>query len=109
MNDSPDQPDDVDDVDDAANETDARLADGLAIIWEAYRMDEIPRATAAARALVTDQSQHGEAWFWYGCCLERTGDYRAADKAFMREIRTGLRAAKRGKLRRYTLDELFGK
>lgn len=32
-----------------------------------------------------------------------------ADKAFMREIRTGLRAAKRGKLRRYTLDELFGK
>jgi antitoxin YefM len=32
-----------------------------------------------------------------------------ADKAFMREIRAGLRAAKRGKLRRYTLDELFGK
>ena len=84
MSDSPDQPEDVDDADDTANETDARLADGLAIIWEAYRMDEIPRATAAARALVTDQSQHGEAWFWYGCCLERTGDYRAADKAFLR-------------------------
>jgi len=32
-----------------------------------------------------------------------------ADKAFMREIRAGLRAAKRGELRRYTLDELFGK
>ncbi len=32
-----------------------------------------------------------------------------ADKAFMRDIRAGLRAAKRGTLRRYTLDELFGK
>lgn len=32
-----------------------------------------------------------------------------ADKELMREIRAGLRAAKRGKLRRYTLDELFGK
>lgn len=82
MNDEPDQPGDDDDA--AGNASDARIADGLAIIWEAYRLDEIPRATAAAKALVTDQPQHGEAWFWYGCCLERLGDYRMADKAFMR-------------------------
>lgn len=85
MNDDPDQPGDDDDV--AGNETDARIADGLAIIWEAYRLDEIPRATAAAQALVKDQPHHGEAWFWLGCCLERSGDYRAADKAFLRGTR----------------------
>jgi predicted Zn-dependent protease with MMP-like domain len=82
MSDAPDQPGDDDDA--AGNASDARIADGLAIIWEAYRLDEIPRAAAAAKALVTDQPQHGEAWFWYGCCLERLGDYRMADKAFMR-------------------------
>jgi predicted Zn-dependent protease with MMP-like domain len=82
MSDAPDQP--GDDEDAAGNESDARIADGLAIIWEAYRLDEIPRAAAAAKALVTDQPQHGEAWFWYGCCLERLGEYRMADKAFMR-------------------------
>ena len=31
----------------------------------------------------------------------------AADPAFTREIRAGLRALKRGKARLYTLDELF--
>jgi len=86
MNDESDQPGNDDDA--AGNETDARISDGLAIIWEAYRLDEIPRATAAAQALVKDQPQHGEAWFWLGCCLERTGDCRAADKAFLRGTRT---------------------
>jgi len=59
MNDESDQPGNDDDA--AGNETDARISDGLAIIWEAYRLDEIPRATAAAQALVKDQPQHGEA------------------------------------------------
>jgi predicted Zn-dependent protease with MMP-like domain len=84
MTDEPEQPEDADE---AASEADARIADGLAIIWEAYRLDEIPRATAAAQALVKDQPTHGEAWFWLGCCLERSGDYRAADKAFLRGTR----------------------
>ena len=82
MTDAPDPP--ADDAEEADSEGDARIADGLAIIWEAYRQDELPRAAAAAKVLVADQPQHGEAWFWYGCCLERMGDSRLADKAFLR-------------------------
>jgi predicted Zn-dependent protease with MMP-like domain len=71
-----DEEDEEDEVDDA------RLADGLAQIWEAYRDDDMPRALAAGEALIHDRPDHGESWYWYGCVLERKREYRLADKAF---------------------------
>jgi predicted Zn-dependent protease with MMP-like domain len=79
-----DPPPSDDDDDDEGSVADARIADGLAAIWEAYRLDDVPRAVTAGRALVHDHPEHGEGWFWLGCCLERQRDYRAADHAFAR-------------------------
>ncbi len=69
---------------------DASLADGLAQIWEAYRQDDMPRATEAATTLVKARPDHGECWYWLGCVQERVKNYRAADHAFARASRARL-------------------
>jgi predicted Zn-dependent protease with MMP-like domain len=68
----------------AANDADARLADLLSLMWEAYRVDEAKAGIASGRTAVLAFPQQGEAWYWLACCLERAKDYRAADRAFMR-------------------------
>jgi predicted Zn-dependent protease with MMP-like domain len=60
------------------------IAAALAPIWTAYRRDDHAAAVAAGRAAVAAHPQHGEAWFWLGCALERDGDLRQADRCFMR-------------------------
>jgi predicted Zn-dependent protease with MMP-like domain len=84
----PDELDEGDEGDDSApeetSEADARVADGLSSLWEAYRLDQAARGVTLGAKLVAEHPEHGELWFWYGCCLERCGDLRAADRAFMR-------------------------
>jgi predicted Zn-dependent protease with MMP-like domain len=79
--------DEEDDENDGDEMADAHLADGLAQIWEAYRVDDMPRALAAGKGLITDRPDHGESWYWYGCVQERLRNYRAADHAFMKASR----------------------
>ena len=75
--------DEEEENDDGSEEVaDAHLADGLAQIWEAYRVDDMPRALAAGKGLVADRPDHGESWYWFGCVHERMRNYRLADKAF---------------------------
>ncbi len=53
-------------------------------MWEAYRSDDAKGGAASGLKAVADFPQHGEAWYWLACCLERVRDFRAADRAFMR-------------------------
>lgn len=66
------------------DEQDAHVADHLGRLWEAYRADDAAAGAALGEALVREFSEHGEAWFWLGCCRERLGQLRAADRAFLR-------------------------
>ena len=65
-------------------EQDARIADRLARIWECYRSDDARAGAEVGAALVQEYPEHGEAWFWLGCCRERLGDLRGADRCFLR-------------------------
>lgn len=73
-----------------SEEQDAHIADHLARLWEAYRADDVATGTALGEALVQEFPDHGEAWFWLGCCRERLGRLRAADQAFLRARRARL-------------------
>jgi predicted Zn-dependent protease with MMP-like domain len=73
----------------AANDADARLADLLSLMWEAYRSDDAAAGISAGRTAVSSFPSQGEAWFWLACCLERARDYRAADHAFLRAAKAG--------------------
>jgi predicted Zn-dependent protease with MMP-like domain len=75
------------DEDARSEETDARIADGLAAMWEAYRLDQAARGVELGTQLVSQHPDHGESWFWLGCCQERLRDYRPADHSFMRAAR----------------------
>jgi predicted Zn-dependent protease with MMP-like domain len=73
----------------AANDADARLADLLSTMWEAYRNDDAAAGIVAGRQAVAAFPSQGEAWFWLACCLERAKDYRAADHAYLRAAKAG--------------------
>jgi predicted Zn-dependent protease with MMP-like domain len=73
----------------AANDADARLADLLSLMWEAYRSDDSAAGISAGRTAIAAFPNHGEAWFWLACCLERSKDFRAADHAFLRAAKAG--------------------
>jgi len=76
----------------AANDADARLADLLSLMWEAYRSDDAKAGIASGHTAVATFPQQGEAWYWLACCLERAKDYRAADRAFMRAAKASSEA-----------------
>ena len=65
------------------DEQDARIAEQLAQIWELYRSDDSAAGAVVAKAAVQDMPEHGELWFWLGCCQERLGELRAADHSFL--------------------------
>lgn len=61
-----------------------RLAEVIAMVWDAYQAADLPRALAAGRAAIAAFPAHGECWFAYACVLERDGQLIAADRAFRR-------------------------
>lgn len=73
-----------------SEEQDAHIADRLARLWESYRADDAATGAALGEELVREFADHGEAWFWLGCCRERLGQLRAADRAFLRANRARL-------------------
>jgi predicted Zn-dependent protease with MMP-like domain len=56
-------------------------------VWVAYRRAELKAAVDLGRLAVDEFPDRGGAWFAYACAVERTGDLRAADKAFARAAR----------------------
>jgi predicted Zn-dependent protease with MMP-like domain len=72
----------------AASDADARLADYLSTMWEAYRLDEAASGVTAGRSAVLAFPHQGEVWFWLACCLERNKDLRGADHCFLMASKT---------------------
>lgn len=67
-----------------SDEEDARIADVLTRMWDAYRTNDAAAGIVLGLELVKAFPHHGEAWFWLGCCRERAGELQQADRCFLR-------------------------
>lgn len=56
-------------------------------VWMAYKRADLPGCLALAAKAVAQFPGNGNAWFVYGCALERSNDLIAADKAFAKASR----------------------